>query len=87
MAPTPWQFGGAFFSNRNRRLSYGNSFHFAKQAAWAFADGPAVFDTPLTAAPANPGVYRETMATALGLLNFFDANYNYDLDGNALPLG
>ena len=81
------QFGGAFFSNRNRRLSYGNSFHFAKQAAWAFADGPAVFDTPLTAAPANPGVYRETMATALGILNFFDANYNYDLDGNALPLG
>ena len=26
-------------------------------------------------------------ATALGVLNFFDANYNYDLDGNPLPLG
>ena len=81
------QFGGAFFSNRNRRLNYDNSYHFAKQAAWALADGPEVFDTPLPAAPANPGVYRETMATALGVLNFFDANYNYDLDGNPLALG
>ncbi|MYC81317.1 MAG: TonB-dependent receptor [Acidobacteria bacterium] len=81
------QFGGAFFSNRNRRLSYDNSYHFAKQAAWALADGPAIFEGPLSAAPANPGVYRETMATALGVLNFFDANYNYDLDGNPLSLG
>ena len=81
------QFGGVFFSIRNRRLSYGNSYHFAKQAAWAFADGPTVFDGPLAVAPANPGVYRETMATALGILNFYDANYNYDLEGNALPLG
>ena len=27
------------------------------------------------------------MATALGLINFYDANYNYDLDGNPLSLG
>ncbi len=81
------QFGGAFYSTRNQRLSYGNSFHFAKQAAWALADGPSVFDGPLAVAPANPGVYRETMATALGVLNFFDANYNYDLAGNPLSLG
>ena len=81
------QMGGLFFSTRNRRLSFGNSFHFAKQAAWALADGPSVFDGPLAMAPANPGVYRETMATALGVLNFFDANYNYDLAGNPLPLG
>ncbi len=81
------QFGGAFYSTRNQRLSFGNSFHFAKQAAWALADGPAVFDGPLAVAPANPGVYRETMATALGVLNFFDANYNYDLAGNPLSLG
>ena len=81
------QMGGLFFSTRNRRLSYGNSFHFAKQAAWAFADAQAIFDGPLSVAPANPGVYRETMATALGILNYYDANYNYDLDGNPLPLG
>ena len=81
------QVGGIIFSTRNRRLSYGNSYHFAKQAAWALADGPTIFDGPLSAAPANPGVYRETMATALGVLNFFDANYNYDLEGNPLPLG
>ena len=81
------QFGGAFFSTRNQRLSYGNSFHFAKQAAWALFDAPTVFDGPLAVAPANPGVYRETMATALGVLNFFDANYNYDLAGNPLALG
>ncbi len=81
------QFGGAFFSTRNQRLSYGNSFHFAKQAAWALFDAPTVFDGPLAVAPANPGVYRETMATALGVLNFFDANYNYDLAGNPLSLG
>ena len=81
------QFGGAFFSTRNQRLSYGNSFHFAKQAAWALFDAPTVFDGPLAVAPANPGVYRETMATALGVLNFFDANYNYDLAGNPLGLG
>ncbi len=31
--PHTLQFGGAFFSTRNRRLSYGNSYHFAKQAA------------------------------------------------------
>ena len=81
------QFGATMYSVRNQRLSYGNSFHFAKQAAWALADAPTLFDGPLSAAPANPGVYRETMATALGVLNFFDANYNYDLAGNALPLG
>ncbi len=81
------QFGGVFFSTRNQRLSYGNSFHFAKQAAWALFDAPTVFDGPLAVAPANPGVYRETMATALGVLNFFDANYNYDLAGNPLSLG
>ncbi len=81
------QFGGVLFSVRNQRESYGNSYHFAKQAAWALADAPSVFDTPLPSAPANPGVYRETMATALGVLNFFDANYNYDLAGNPLPQG
>ncbi len=81
------QFGGVFFSTRNQRLSYGNSFHFAKQAAWALFDAPTVFDGPLAVAPANPGIYRETMATALGVLNFFDANYNYDLAGNPLSLG
>ena len=85
--PHSLQFGGTLFSIRNRRTSYGNSYHFAKQAAWAFSDGPAVFDGPLPVAPANPGVYRETMATALGILNFYDANYNYDLEGNPLPLG
>ena len=85
--PHTLQVGGVFYSVRNRRISYGNSFHFAKQAAWALADGPAIFDGPLSEGPANPGVYRETMATALGVLNFFDANYNYDLEGNPLPLG
>ncbi len=81
------QFGGEFVSVRNRRVSYDNSYHFAKQAAWALIDAPALFDRPLPAPPANPGVYRETMATALGVLNFYDANYNYDLDGNSLPMG
>ncbi len=81
------QFGGDFFSTRNRRLSYDNSYHFGKQAAWALADVSTVFDGPLPAPPANPGAYRETMATALGVLNFYDANYNYDLEGNPLPLG
>ena len=85
--PHSLQFGGVFRSIRNRRLSFGNSYHFAKQAAWALTDGPAVFDGPLAEAPANPGVYRETMASILGIVNFFDANYNYDLDGNALAVG
>ena len=80
-------FGGVFRSIRNRRLRYGNSFHFAKQAAWALTDAPATFDLPLPAAPANPGTYRETMASVLGLVNFIDSNYNYDIDGSPLPAG
>ena len=82
-----WQFGGVFRSIRNRRLNSGNSYHFAKQAAWALTDGPALFDPPLAVAPANPGSYRETMATVLGLVNYYDANYNYDIQGNPLPVG
>ncbi len=85
--PHTFQFGGVFRSVRNRRRSFGNSYHFAKQAAWAMPDAPALFDGPLAVAPANPGVYRETLATVLGIINFFDANYNYDLDGNPLPVG
>ena len=85
--PHTLQFGGVFRSIRNRRTSFGNSFHFAKQAAWAMVDAPTVFDGPLPEAPANPGTYRETMASALGIINFYEANYNYDLDGNALPVG
>lgn len=81
------QFGAVFRSIRNRRLNYANSYHFAKQAAWALLDGPTVLDGPLVEAPANPGVYRETMASLLGLVNFYDANYNYDLDGNPLAVG
>ena len=81
------QFGGVFRSIRNQRLNFGNSYHFAKQAAWALTDGPAVLDGALPQAPANPGAYRETMATLLGIVNFFDANYNYDLDGNSLAAG
>ncbi len=83
--PHTLQFGGVFRSIRNRRLNFGAGYHFAKQAAWAMDDAPAIFDGPLPAAPANPGIYRETMATALGIINLFEANYNYDLDGNALP--
>ena len=82
-----FQLGGIFRSIRNRRLNYAGSYHFAKQAAWALTDGPSTFHTPLAVAPENPGVYRETMATMLGLINFYDANYNYDLDGNPLGLG
>ncbi len=82
-----FQLGGVFRSIRNRRANYAGSFHFAKQAAWALTDAPALFDTPLAVAPENPGVYRETMATVLGLVNFYDANYNYDLDGNPLGSG
>ncbi len=85
--PHSLQFGGVFRSIRNRRLNSANSFHFAKQAAWALTDGPALFDTPLGTAPASPGSYRETMASVLGIVNFFDANYNYDLQGTALALG
>ena len=87
LGPHTLQFGGVFRSIRNRRLNYAGSYHFAKQAAWALIDGPSTFDPPLAVAAANPGIYRETMATVLGLVNYYDANYNYDLDGNPLGLG
>ena len=81
-----FQFGGVFRSVRNQRLNYGNSFHFAKQAAWALSN-PEALDSRLPIAPSNTGVFRETMSTALGLINFIDGNYNYDLSGNALSEG
>lgn len=81
-----FQFGGVFRSVRNSRVNYGNSFHFAKQAGWALTNGPEL-DRRLPVAPANVGVYRETMVTALGLVNYIDGNYNYDLSGNALAEG
>ena len=81
-----WQLGGVFRSVRNRRDSFANSFHFAKQAAWALSD-LHLLDDPLPEPAANPGVFREEMATVLGLVNLFEANYNYDLDGNPLPAG
>ncbi len=82
-----WQFGGVFRSIRNQRLNSGNSFHFAKQAAWALTDGPSSFDTPLAVPAASPGSYRETMATVLGIVNYYDANYNYDIQGSPLSVG
>ena len=85
--PHSFQFGGVFRSIRNHRLNSANSYHFAKQAAWALIDGPATFDTPLAVAPASPGSFRETLASVLGIVNFFDANYNYDLQGTPLGVG
>ena len=82
-----FQFGGVFRSIRNRRLNFANSFHFAKQAAWALPDAAAVLNGPLPATPTDPSNYRELMATALGIVNFVDANYNYDIGGNVLGLG
>ena len=85
--PHSFQFGGVFRSVRNRRTSYSNSYHFAKQAAWALIDGPAQFDPALAVAPSNPGIYREWMASLLGIVNFYDANYNYDIGGSPLEMG
>ena len=79
--------GGVFRSIRNRRSNYAGSYHFAKQAAWALLDGASTFEAPLRVGPENTGIFRETMATVLGLVNYYDANYNYDLDGNPLGLG
>lgn len=81
-----FQFGGVFRFVRNRRVNYGNSFHFAKQAAWALTNASDL-DRSLPIPAANTGVYRETMSTALGLINFIDGNYNFDLSGNALAEG
>lgn len=81
-----FQLGGVFRTIRNRRMNFGNSFHFAKQAAWALPDRH-LLDASLPAPPANIGVYRETMATALGIVNFIESNYNYDLSGNPLMSG
>ena len=82
--PHTIQFGGVFRSIRNRRQTFGTGYHFAKQAAWAIADWEAI-ESRLPAAPANRGTFREYMATTLGLINFVQANYNFDLDGNPLP--
>ena len=84
--PHSLQFGGVFRSIRNRRLSFGNSYHFAKQAAWALpTQNWETLESRLPAAPADRGNFRENMATALGVINFIQANYNFDLDGNPLP--
>ena len=87
LGPHSLQFGGVFRSVRNRRASYGNSYHFAKQAAWALLDATTHFDSALAVAPSNPGIYRESMASLLGIVNYYDANYNYNIDGTALTMG
>ena len=84
--PHSLQFGGVFRSIRNQRFSFGNSYHFAKQAAWAIPiQNWETLESRLPAAPADSGNFQENMATTLGVINFIQANYNFDLDGNPLP--
>ena len=86
--PHSLQFGGVFRSIRNHRQAFGTGYHFAKQAGWTPSTIPdwQAFEARLPAAPADSETFREYMATTLGVINFIQANYNYDLDGNPLPV-
>ncbi len=86
--PHSLQFGGVFRSIRNRRQAFGTGYHFAKQAGWTPSMIPdwQTFEARLPAAPADSETFREYMATTLGVINFVQANYNYDLDGTPLPV-
>ena len=84
--PHSLQFGGVFRSIRNQRFSFANSYHFAKQAAWAIPiQNWEALESRLPVAPADRQNFQENMATTLGVINFIQANYNFDLDGNPLP--
>lgn len=82
------RFGGVARLIRNNRVNFANSFPTAiTNSSWLAGSGAAL-NTPLTdIASTSRTSYRDAATAVLGLVTQGTANYNYNKDGSALPVG
>lgn len=80
------QFGAVmrFVSNQSR--NYGRSFHYAStNVSWLRGTGSDF--TPLDVSITDRTAVGDAMMALLGIVSQGQANYNYTIDGTALPVG
>ncbi len=82
------KFGGVVRTVRNNRLDYGNSYFYGvTNSAW-MRDTGLELRTPVSDLdPSFNNSYSEAVLAVLGGVTEVNAQYNYDLKGNALPVG
>ncbi len=82
------RFGGTARRIRNRSLSYANSFHRVDMwQGWLRGSG-SEYDANLPDLDRNfNSAYRAAAGNALGVITEGAASYNYDLQGNVIPVG
>ncbi|MGH8246032.1 MAG: hypothetical protein ACREUU_06345, partial [Gammaproteobacteria bacterium] len=86
--PHSVQFGGNLRWIRNSRVNFANSFHFAQaDAAWLSGSGSDLHDKLADREPRFRAAFRNAAVTLLGILPQGRAFYNYDIQGNAQPIG
>ncbi|HEU0139276.1 MAG TPA: carboxypeptidase-like regulatory domain-containing protein [Bryobacteraceae bacterium] len=82
------QFGGVQRWIRNSRVNYASSFHFAQsRASWLENSGSNLERNVTDLASRFRTSYQDAAAAILGIISQGTANYNYDLQGNVLPIG
>ncbi|MEJ7606829.1 MAG: carboxypeptidase regulatory-like domain-containing protein, partial [Bryobacteraceae bacterium] len=80
------QFGAVQRWIRNSRVSYANSYHFAQTRASRLSGSGSNLD-PADLNPQARDSFRNSAVNLLGILSTASANYNFDLNGNVLPVG
>lgn len=82
------QFGGVFRSIRNRSVNSLNSMFSASRVNWAFENGAAELRDAVPDLDISTNLnYFRAILELMGPLSQANARYNYDIDGNALPIG
>jgi hypothetical protein len=83
-----WRFGGAVRRIRNRSLSYASSFHTVQMWQGWLRGSAAEYQANLTDLDRSfNSAYRLAAGTVLGVIPQGIALYNYDLQGNVIPVG
>lgn len=82
------RFGGAIRRIRNQSRSYANSFHTVQMWQGWLRGSAAEYQANLTDLDRNfNSAYRLAAGTVLGVIPQGIAVYNYDLQGNVIPVG
>ncbi len=87
-----WQFGGNVRLISNKRESLGSAYDFATANPSFYASSGRVLDRPISTAgyfvPTSSRTSVQNAVSALiGRFSQYTGNFNYDLDGNTLPVG
>lgn len=82
------RFGGVVRLIRNNRLNFANSFPTANtNSSWLTGSGSGLNAGLTDLAATGRTAYRDAATAVLGLVTQGTANYNYNKDGSALPVG